>query len=61
MVAPAKLVTAVISLQEGELSDLIPTEHMGQLNFANAASEVDTTEMTDAAHAIRVALEAQAD
>ena len=39
---------------------LIPTEHMGQLNFANAASEVDRAEMTDAAHAIRVALQAQA-
>ena len=38
---------------------LIPTEHMGQLDFANAASEVDQAEMTDAAHAIRVALQAQ--
>ena len=40
---------------------LIPTQHMGQLNFANAASEVDGAEMTDAAHAIRIALQAQAE
>jgi histidine triad (HIT) family protein len=40
---------------------LIPTEHMGHLNFANAATHVDRTEMEDAAHAIRVALRAQAD
>lgn len=38
---------------------LIPTEHMGHLNFANAATTVDRTEMEDAAHAIRVALQAQ--
>ena len=40
---------------------LIPTEHMGHLNFANAATSVDRTEMDDAALAIRVALQAQAD
>lgn len=40
---------------------LIPTEHMGHLDFANAATHVDHTEMEDAAHAIRVALRAQAD
>ncbi len=40
---------------------LIPTEHMGQLNFANAAIEVDRTEMADAASAIRVELQAQAE
>lgn len=39
---------------------LIPTQHMGQLNFANAATDVDRAEMIDAAHAIRVALQAQA-
>ena len=40
---------------------VIPTDHMAQLDFANAATEVDRTEMDDAAHAIRVALQAQAD
>ena len=40
---------------------LIPSEHMGHLNFANAASSVDRTELDDAALAIRVALRAQAD
>ena len=39
---------------------VIPTDHMAQLDFANAATEVDRTEMDDAAHAIRVALQAQA-
>lgn len=40
---------------------LIPTQHMGQLDFANAATDVDRAEITDAAHAIRIALQAQAD
>ena len=39
---------------------VIPTDYMAQLDFANAATEVDRTEMDDAAHAIRVALQAQA-
>lgn len=38
---------------------VIPTSHMGQLNFANAAAAVDHAEMEEAAHAIRVALRAQ--
>ena len=38
---------------------VIPTDHMGQLNFANAATEVDRTELDHAAHAIRLALQAQ--
>ncbi len=38
---------------------VIPTSNMGQLNFANAASAVDHAEMEQAAHAIRVALQAQ--
>ena len=40
---------------------LVPTAHMGQLDFANAAREVDRAEMTEAAQAIRVALKAQAE
>ena len=38
---------------------VIPTEHMGQLNFANAAMEVDRTEFEAAAHALRLALQAE--
>lgn len=38
---------------------LIPTQHMGQLNFANAASTADPAQMAEAANAIRVALDAQ--
>jgi histidine triad (HIT) family protein len=40
---------------------LIPTDNMSQLNFANAATHVDHTEMEDAGHTIRVALRARAD
>ncbi len=39
---------------------VIPTEHMGQLNFANAAASVSREELDSAAHAIRVALQAEA-
>jgi histidine triad (HIT) family protein len=35
---------------------LIPTEHMGQLNFANAAASVDRDALESAAAAIRAAL-----
>ncbi|MEI8241553.1 MAG: HIT family protein [Actinomycetota bacterium] len=35
---------------------VIPTEHMGQLNFANAATSVDRDELQSAADAIRAAL-----
>lgn len=38
---------------------VIPTSHMGQLNFANASAGVDQTELEQAAHSIRVALQAQ--
>jgi diadenosine tetraphosphate (Ap4A) HIT family hydrolase len=38
---------------------VIPTMHMGQLNFANAAASVERTELEDAAHEIRVALQAE--
>lgn len=38
---------------------LIPTQHMGQLNFANAASTADPAQLAEAANAIRVALDAQ--
>ena len=36
---------------------VIPTEHMGQLDFANAATSVDRDDMQSAADAIRAALE----
>ncbi|MCU1393697.1 MAG: hypothetical protein JWM34_2125 [Ilumatobacteraceae bacterium] len=36
---------------------LIPTEHMGQLSFANAASSVDPADLAAAAAAIAAALE----
>jgi len=39
---------------------LIPTEHMGQLNFANAAASADREQLDAAAAAIRSALAAQA-
>jgi histidine triad (HIT) family protein len=38
---------------------VIPTDHMGQFNFANAATEVDRGDMDLAARAIRLALQAQ--
>ncbi|MEQ1701546.1 MAG: HIT family protein [Ilumatobacteraceae bacterium] len=38
---------------------VIPTNHMAQLNFANAAASVDRDEMDSAAAAIRLALQAQ--
>jgi len=38
---------------------VIPTHTMGQFNFANAAAGVDRDELESAAHAIRVALQAQ--
>ena len=38
---------------------VIPTSHMGQLNFANAAMHVDFDELNRAAHEIRVELESQ--
>jgi histidine triad (HIT) family protein len=38
---------------------VIPTDHMGQLNFANAAMQVDHDAMSSAAHAIRVQLQGQ--
>lgn len=37
---------------------VIPTEHMGQLNFANAAHSVDRRSLDDAARAIVEALQA---
>lgn len=37
---------------------LIPTHDMGQLNFANAAMSVDHDQLEDAAHALRVELQA---
>ena len=40
---------------------LVPSEHMGHLNFANAATTMERAELDDAALAIRVALQAQAD
>jgi diadenosine tetraphosphate (Ap4A) HIT family hydrolase len=40
---------------------VVPTTHMGQLNFANAATEVDRAEIDQAAQAIRLALQAQVD
>lgn len=39
---------------------VIPTEHMGQLDFANAAAAVDRDQLEVAALAIRVELQAQA-
>ncbi len=39
---------------------LIPTDHMGQLNFANAAVSVDPDALASAAAAIRTALAAGA-
>lgn len=36
---------------------LIPTHHMGQLNFANAAANVDPSHLEAAARAIRAQLE----
>jgi histidine triad (HIT) family protein len=39
---------------------VIPTEHMGQLNFANAAASVDRDELQSAAEAIRAAMNAEA-
>jgi len=38
---------------------LVPTEHMGQLNFANAAASADRDQLESAAAAIRAALAAQ--
>ena len=38
---------------------LIPTTHMGQLSFANAAHSVDHDSLVDAARRIREALDAQ--
>jgi len=38
---------------------LVPTEHMGQLNFANAAASADRDQLESAANAIRAALAAQ--
>ncbi|HAP75115.1 MAG TPA: HIT family protein [Acidimicrobiaceae bacterium] len=38
---------------------VIPSEHMGQLNFANAAASIDRDALESAAHSIRVALQAQ--
>ena len=38
---------------------LVPTEHMGQLNFANAAASADRDQRESAAAAIRAALAAQ--
>ncbi len=38
---------------------VIPTDHMGQLNFANAAMQVDQNELNSAAHAMRVELQGQ--
>ena len=35
---------------------VVPTEHMGQLNFANAAASVDRAELDAAAAAIVAAL-----
>jgi histidine triad (HIT) family protein len=37
---------------------VIPTEHMGQLNFANAATSVDRDALQSAAAAIRAAMQA---
>jgi histidine triad (HIT) family protein len=37
---------------------VIPTEHMGQLNFANAATSVDRGALQSAADAIRAAMQA---
>jgi histidine triad (HIT) family protein len=37
---------------------VIPTEHMGQLNFANAATSVDRDALQSAADAIRAAMQA---
>lgn len=37
---------------------IVPTHDMGQLNFANAAMSVDRDELEDAAHALRVELQA---
>ncbi len=39
---------------------VFPTEHMGQFNFANAATKVDRTDLDAAAAAIIAALAAQA-
>jgi diadenosine tetraphosphate (Ap4A) HIT family hydrolase len=39
---------------------LIPTSHMAQLDFANAAASVDRADLDAAALAIRVALDSQA-
>jgi diadenosine tetraphosphate (Ap4A) HIT family hydrolase len=36
---------------------VIPTEHMGQLSFANAATSVDHDDLESAAAAIRAALD----
>lgn len=38
---------------------LVPTEHMGQLNFANAAASASREALESAAEAIRAALTAQ--
>jgi len=38
---------------------VIPTEHMGQLNFANAATSVDRDALQSSADAIKAALPAQ--
>lgn len=38
---------------------VIPTSHMGQLDFAQAAASVDRADMDFAAQAIRLALQAQ--
>jgi diadenosine tetraphosphate (Ap4A) HIT family hydrolase len=38
---------------------LVPTEHMGQLNFANAAASATRDDLESAAAAIRAALAAQ--
>ena len=38
---------------------LVPTVHMGQLDFANAAGGVERSALDSSAHAIRIALDAQ--
>ena len=40
---------------------VIPTNHIGQFDFSKAAVSVERTELDQAAHAIRLALQAQGD